>query len=63
MNRQTFQVAYDSIGGAGSRAAATAHEMDVQSLGPALVAFGRLIRVANAQINDKESTVKVPDPI
>ena len=56
MNSQTFQVAYDGGGAAG---AIDTHEMDVQSLGPALVAFGRLIKEANAEINGKKSTVKV----
>lgn len=46
VNRQAFQVAYDSADSANAP-------------GPALVAFGRLIREANAQINGKKSTVKV----
>ena len=60
MNRQTFQVAYDGADtNSAQGTASTAHEMDVQSLGPALIAFGKLIREANAQLNGKKSTVKV----
>jgi hypothetical protein len=58
VNRQTFQVAYDSAVPNVPVTAAT-HEMDVQSLGPALMSFGRLIREANTVINGKKSTVKV----
>jgi hypothetical protein len=56
VNRQTFQVSYES---APESPGANAHSMNVESLGPALVAFGRLIREANAQINGKKSTVNV----
>jgi len=51
VSRQLFQVAY---GGPSD-----SHSMDVQDLGPALLAFGRLVREANADINGKKSTVKV----
>jgi hypothetical protein len=60
VNRQTFQVAYGNAKvDAPAVVAADAHTMDVQSLGPALVAFGRLIRETNAQINGNKSTVRV----
>ena len=51
VSRQAFQVAY---GGPGDP-----HTMDVQDLAPALVAFGRLVREANAQINGKRATVRL----
>ncbi|MGH6791369.1 MAG: hypothetical protein ACRECF_01330 [Methyloceanibacter sp.] len=51
MSREAFQVAY---GGP-----TDAHSMDVQDLAPALVAFGRLIREANARINGKKAKVRV----
>ena len=51
VSRQAFQVAY---GGPDDP-----HTMDVQDLAPALVAFGRLVREANAQINGKRATVRL----
>jgi hypothetical protein len=51
MSRQSFQVAYDGD--------IDAHSMDVQELAPALLAFGRLVREANAELNGKRATVKV----
>ncbi|MDN4982380.1 hypothetical protein QY049_03970 [Bradyrhizobium sp. WYCCWR 13022] len=51
VSRQTFQVAYDG--------ADDVHSMDVQELGPALLAFGRLVREANAELNGKRATMKV----
>ncbi len=52
VNRQTLEASYDGRG-------EDVDSMDVQSLGPALVAFGKLIREANFQINGKKTTVKV----
>ncbi|HLG82527.1 MAG TPA: hypothetical protein VKY22_16045 [Bradyrhizobium sp.] len=46
-----FQVAYDGD--------TDTHSMDVQELAPALMAFGRLVREANAALNGKRATVKV----
>ncbi len=51
VSRQQFHVAYDGD--------ADTHSMDVQELAPALLAFGKLIREANAQLNRKKATVKV----
>lgn len=51
LSRQEFQVAYDGP--------ADTHSMDVQDLAPALIAFGKLIREANAQLNGKKSTARV----
>lgn len=51
-NRKRFQVAY--VGDDDSD-----HSMDVESLGPALLAFGKLIRAANNELNQKRTTVKV----
>lgn len=51
MSRQTFRVAYDGDD--------DTHAMDVQELAPALIAFGRLVREANTQLNGKKSTVRV----
>lgn len=52
MSRYDFQVAYE---GADRRS----HSMDVQQLAPALLAFGKLIREANTEINGKRAQVKV----
>ncbi|MFH0303294.1 hypothetical protein AAFX91_40430, partial [Bradyrhizobium sp. 31Argb] len=52
MSRHSFQIAYD--GGP-----ASGHSMDVEALGPALLAVGRLIREANTVLNEKRATVKV----
>jgi hypothetical protein len=51
-SRQRFQVAY--VGDD-----ANDHSMDVEALGPALVAFGKLIRAANTELNGDRATVKV----
>ncbi len=51
LSSQAFQVAYDGEDGG--------HSMDVEQLGPALQAFGKLIREANAQLNGKKATVRV----
>jgi hypothetical protein len=46
-----FQVAYDGAG--------DTHDMDVQILAPALLAFGDIIRTANAEINGDRSKVRL----
>jgi hypothetical protein len=51
VSRHAFQVAYDGV--------SDTHSMDVQELAPALIAFGRLIRETNAQLNAKKATVRV----
>lgn len=51
MTTVSFQVAYDGESGG--------HTMDVQLLGPALLAFGEIIREANAVINGGRSRVQV----
>jgi hypothetical protein len=51
MSRQSFQVAYDGD--------SDTHSMDVQGLAPALLAFGRLVREANSELNGRRATVKV----
>ncbi|MGY3618823.1 hypothetical protein [Bradyrhizobium sp. USDA 10063] len=51
-NRQRFQVAY--VGDIDSD-----HSMDVEALAPALLAFGKLIRAANAELNQNRATIKV----
>jgi len=51
-NRKRFQVAY--VGDDDSK-----HSMDVEALAPALLAFGKLIRAANAELNQKRTTMKV----
>lgn len=51
MSRQSFQVAYDGD--------SDTHSMEVQELAPALLAFGRLVREANAELNGKRAMVKV----
>jgi hypothetical protein len=53
MSRQAFSIAYN---GEGRR---DVHSMDVEALAPALLAFGRLIREANTEINGKNATSKV----
>lgn len=52
VSRHSFQVAYDGGLAAG-------HSMDVETLAPALLAFGRLIRESNAVLNQDKATVKV----
>lgn len=55
VSRHEFSIAYD-----GALAAKLGgHSIDVQSLAPALLAFGKLIREANAEFNGKKSTAKV----
>ena|SRR5579883_1376412 len=51
-SRQAFQIAYD--GGLVS-----GHSMDVETLAPALLAFGRLISESNSVLNQKRATVKL----
>jgi len=51
-NRKRFQVAY--VGDDDSN-----HSMDVEALAPALLAFGKLIRAANAELNQSRATMKV----
>ncbi len=52
VTRHAFQVAYHGTH-------PDDHSMDVESLAPALLAFGRLIREANTQINGSRAKVKV----
>ncbi len=52
VSRHAFQVAYQGTD-------ADDHSMDVEALAPALLAFGRLIRESNAQINGERAKVKV----
>jgi hypothetical protein len=52
MSRQAFQVAYDGR-------VLDQHSMDVQELAPALLAFGRLIRETNVQLNGNKAKVRV----
>ncbi|MCK1716541.1 hypothetical protein [Bradyrhizobium sp. 141] len=51
-NREWFQVAY--IGDDEND-----HSMDVEALGPALLAFGQLLRAANAELNQSRAIMKV----
>lgn len=51
-NRERFQVAY--VGDDDND-----HSMDVDALGPALLAFGRLIRAANDELNQDRARIKV----
>jgi hypothetical protein len=50
--RERFQVAY--VGDVDGD-----HSMDVETLAPALLAFGKLIRAANAELNRERATMKV----
>lgn len=52
VSRHAFQVAYYGTD-------PDDHSMDVEALAPALLAFGKLIREANAQINGDRAKVKV----
>jgi len=52
MSRHSFQVAYYGTD-------TNDHTMDAEVLGPALLAFGRLIREANSQVNGERARVKV----
>lgn len=54
LSRQEFSVAYDGVTLPDDQ-----HGIDVQALSPALLAFGKLIREANAQANGKRATSKV----
>lgn len=54
VSRHEFSVAYD-----GAALVGTDHSIDVQSLAPALLAFGRLIREANTEFNGTRSRAKV----
>jgi hypothetical protein len=51
-HRAKFQVAY--IGDADDD-----HSMDVEALAPALLAFGKLVRAANAELNQNRASMKV----
>ena len=51
MSRHGFSVAYDGKD--------AEHSIDVESLAPALLAFGKLIREANVEFNGKRATAKV----
>lgn len=53
MSRHDFSVAYDG------EARRDDHSIDVEDLSPALIAFGRLIREANAEFNGKNATARV----
>lgn len=53
VSRHQFSVTYDEA------ARLDNHSIDVDSLAPALLAFGKLIREANAQFNGKRATTKV----
>lgn len=53
MSKQEFAVSYSGSGREDD------HSIDVQSLAPALLAFGRLLREANNEFNSKKSTSKV----
>jgi len=53
MSRHEFSIAY--LG----RDRGDDHSIDVQTLAPALLAFGRLLREANSEFNGKKSTAKV----
>lgn len=50
--RQAFEVAYVGEN-------ADDHAMDVEDLGPALLAFGKLVRAANKELNQDRAYVKV----
>ncbi|WP_156967926.1 hypothetical protein [Methylosinus sp. PW1] len=53
MSRQTFSIAYSGIDRSDD------HSIDVEALAPALLAFGKLIRESNSEINGKNATAKV----
>jgi hypothetical protein len=55
VSRHEFSIAYDGA----TLATAGDHSIDVQTLAPALLAFGKLIREANSEFNGKKSTAKV----
>jgi hypothetical protein len=51
MSRHGFSVSYDGE--------TAGHSIEVETLAPALLAFGKLIREANAEFNGKRATAKV----
>ena len=53
VSRQSFSVAYDG------KARADDHTIDVNTLAPALLAFGRLLKEGNLAFNGKKATAKV----
>ncbi len=53
MSRREFSVSYHG------KDRKDDHSIDVQILAPALLAFGKLLREANTEINNKKSTTKV----
>lgn len=53
MSRQEFSVAYNGAARSGD------HSIDIQSLAPALLAFGRLLREANAEFNGRKAAAKI----
>jgi len=53
MSKQEFSIAYNGDDREDD------HTIDVETLGPALVAFGRLIREANTEFNGKSATARV----
>jgi hypothetical protein len=55
VSKHQFSVAYDGL----LLAELGDHSIDVQTLAPALLAFGKLIREANAEFNGRKSTAKV----
>jgi hypothetical protein len=55
VSKQEFSISYDGE----ALTLAGAHSIDVQTLAPALLAIGKLIREANSEFNDKRSTAKV----
>jgi hypothetical protein len=52
ISRRAFHIAY--VG-----ESADDHSMDVEALGPALLAFGKLVRAANREINGDRASVRV----
>jgi hypothetical protein len=55
VSKHEFSIAYDGE----APAAGGDHSIDVQTLAPALLAFGKLIREANTEFNGERSTAKV----
>jgi hypothetical protein len=55
VSKHEFSIAYDGA----ALAEAGDHSIDVQTLAPALLAFGKLIREANTEFNGKKTTAKV----
>lgn len=54
VSKYEFSISYD-----GKALAADQHSIDVQTLAPALLAFGKLIREANQEFNAKRATANV----